>query len=1334
MDADRGLIATSVESLLARPYHTPFLQGRRTTTSGCTANPVKDFLSILNQFDPIPYMDPDLLMHLAEHYNAWHEVINHLDGQYLALRDEETGDRSLSALRHCYKKLGENSIWMSLAVESCKFPFTKHAISLDLYGYLNEATEAYADLVSKVEAKSAQPEPSDYEMDLWEERWVRIQRERCQLAVVTEYANASLDHGLQLECAWKNQEWSKLRELISSEKVLPSVEKGDALVKMSETLLAVADGKLTDVENLHAQTAQLCLYQWQLLPPISSGSPSHASLLHFFHRLVEVRESGQIMVETASHSSGRTLPDLKNLLGAWRHRLPNDWEPISQWDEIFAWRSQMFRATTKNFQWAGPSALSTLHDAPWSSVRLAKSARKQGFREVASLLLSQADEREVNVSDAYLKLREQILTYYNNASDLERHGGLNLVNTTNFDFFNVSQKSELFRLKASFLASLGGRSKANQAYCHSLLISPENARAWVSWGELCASLGAVTEEQIEKAGTTGSEGDRDALALATKKVPQYLTQAMGCFLEAIRIDASEWSRLYLPKCLWMLTKDSTNPPVIGPRFENRGLMLPPWVWYVYILVLIIFGYSMLTGFIYYIHRLPWLPQLLTCFYRPEGRSIKRIFSAIVKAYPQAAYYTLRSFYLERRDVERASGTSSSSSSHMPSVACAEEMMSLLRRSHPCLWSSLEAILEELIVKFRPSTEEEFLATIVALLERAESQTGSVTQTEQQNLASSIQKTLSKIAFKYFRNSESSQKSDERAKRTAEFKATYRDSFESDFHVSADDASEQGPTKVLSLEEIFVKIRNWKHKLQRQVLVLQPRINLVEASQSLAIFGMGDAPDLWPGSCDPRDGSPPLTTPELGFEADGTGPVSSASSASAARNAANGAAAAASSLAHREGVGGEYGGGSSCIEIPGQYMPNSYWADTRPSPELHIKIVRFEPTVEVVRRSDQLVRRIGILGSDGKNYAFLLQCALSYWTRTDERSSQIHFVVEKFLRRSVLSARANLSVQPNSVIPIAQRLRLVEEQESRTSLQEEYESFCVRNNRDPEEAVIAYNEEQRKSALDHASEVDGDDHARNTRSLRAEVYQKTKERYKDHRYILARQICATLEGPESFFYFRKMFAQQWAADCLFQYAFAVAERNPSRVVIIQSNGRVLSPDSRIVSQPSSVCRYVSEYIINSSFIVFVALQTYNTQGYLESKILPFRISPNIKQLIGFPLLSGHFLPSIAKAALAVNENKELVSPILNLLLRDDLTSFYTKSIAKSDNKTQEMERQLMDRIVMNSSTVLKRFAECSPSFEDANADKSVDEKLKGLIAEAQDPTNVCMMQGSYQGWL
>jgi transformation/transcription domain-associated protein len=151
-------------------------------------------------------------------------------------------------------------------------------------------------------------------MDLWENQWVDLQRETCQLEAVSDFASSTGNIALMLECGWKSQDWDKVKDLCSSPAMLATLESGDPTGKINEILLAITERRLSDVENLHAQTAQLALNKWQLLPAMSSSSPAHAVLLHFFHRLVELRESGQIMVETMSHSNRKTFPDLKNLL------------------------------------------------------------------------------------------------------------------------------------------------------------------------------------------------------------------------------------------------------------------------------------------------------------------------------------------------------------------------------------------------------------------------------------------------------------------------------------------------------------------------------------------------------------------------------------------------------------------------------------------------------------------------------------------------------------------------------------------------------------------------------------------------------------------------------------------------------------------------------------------------------------------------------------------------------------------------------------------------------------------------------------------------------------
>lgn len=1299
----RGKLTASIEFLLSRPHHSQFLGNEEVEEDSRCSNSVRALFNAILLLRPAPLVDIKMLVSAAESYNCWREVLSILEMYYSALQGHPLGHECLGAMRACFKRLDEDEIWMGIASLSCKLPQTRRVLSKEVYGMVNEAIADYADLMELVQRDNSQLEADEFEMSLWEDRWIGLQKDICQLEVVSEYASETGSPHLMLECAWKTRNWAKVRTLCSSPSLFPSIETGDPLVKLSETLLAVADGKLSDVENLHAQTAQLCLYKWQLLPKLASGSPSHSSILHIFHRLVDIRESGQILVETINHSSGRTLPDLKNLLNAWRHRLPRDSDKLSAWDEVCAWREHMFSAITSNFHWSEPNTLATLHDRPWTVIRMAKTARKQGMRDVSLHFLNKtSEERAMNVSDAFMKLREQILAYYNPDSDLERHGGLNLINSTNLSFFNPSQKSELFRLKAQFLSSLGSRSKANQAYCHSVEICATHARAWNSWGELCSSLAAVAEKQAEHGVAAGSgegSGSQEKGA-AAKKVAQYLAQAMGCYLEAVRIDGNEWARVHLPKCLWMLSKDSTSSNILSQTLEDRGKLIPSWVW------------------------LPWLPQLLSCFYRPEGRAVKSIFFDLIRFYPQAVYYPLRAFFLERRDVERARSSSTQGAQQMGSVNLAEAMMSHLRRSHASLWSNLESILEELIVKFRPSYEEELLSTLVALLERAETQVGTIGKSSDEDaITVPVWKTLGRIAVKFFRPvDESTAKRDERAKKTAQFKSAYKDQFEKDFDVKSEgDASSVTEGKPsFSLEELLDRLSGWKDKLEKYVLSMPKSMSLIETSSSLAMFGVSDSPDLWPGSCDSQceglKGDRDFLSEDDVISSAAS--PSTSSSAAAAQKAASIAAKAAAAEATKEGMGCDYGGGSSRIEVPGQYAPNtSSWADIRPSPELHVKIIKFEQSVEVLRRNDQLVRRIGIVASDGKTYRFLLQFAVPYWTRTDERTSQIHYLLDKVIRKDIRSVRASLSAQPQPVIPVAQRLRLICEPEGRVSFDEIYRDYCMKQDLEPT-ALCREHKKQLKCLLMETAQDNQDDkdRAEAEREGKLRIFEEIASSTGAESNILSSYLLSTLKCPETIFQFRRTFAQQWAINCLLQYVFSVAERSPTRVVFLTGNGRVLAPDFRVA---------------------------YSSQGFMESPRIPFRLTPNIVDAIGVSLLDSSFIASICRVAAAVRSRRHDIDPTLRLLMRDDLVTFYTKSMAKSDSQTQEMEKQLADRVSRNVANLHSRFSECCPTHgivsHTTNDDKetksdTVDERVRRLVATARSHADLSQMSASFQGWL
>ena len=935
----------------------------------------------------------------------------------------------------------------------------------------------------------------------------------------------------------------------------------------------------------------------------------------------------------------------------------------------------MFTAITNKFHFAEQSTLASLHDRPWTAIRMSRAARELGIPEVSLLSLSKLTDCAMDVADAFAKLNEQILSYRNGSED-EKKGGLNLINTTNLSYFDSNQKSELFRLKADFLESLGGKTKATQAYCHAVQLCPTYARAWTSWGGLCWSLSDLVETQSRRQQSTDSAEDRAKKASNAKKVCQYLAQSMGCYLEAIHCKSTEASRVHIPRCLIMLGKDGSSPGLLCSTFEKYAPSLPSWIW------------------------LPWIPQLLSSLCRTESKAAKLLLQGILTSYPQSVYFSLRSFYLERRDQERVK-PSSDSTSGSTSVVCAEDLMSNLRKSQPTLWMSLESILEELIIRFRPSYEEELLATITALLQRADTQLEQQSRgkdADEEAVRASFSKTLSRVSEKFFRTDQSSATKDDRAKKTAEFTMRYKESFETDFSMLDESKKEK-----LSLDNIISKLNKWKKILETRVSSTPPCLPLMQVSPSLSAF-TNSAPDLWGGSCDPpgSSNSSPARAP-----ADGDKDSSPSSSAAAALKAANTASTAVRIASTFEGSGGSQGSGWATVEIPGQYAPN-VCSGEKPHPELHAKLIKFESSVEVSRRNDQLVRRIGMVGSDGKVYYFLLQFAIPYWTRTDERTAQIQHLFGKCLRNETISSRRNLWLRPTAVIPIAQRLRMTAEDKDHVSLDDVYTTDCLANGIDYSEASNIMHDEIRNMT----SPKEGEGAGSEAKQAKINAFNRVCKMISPR--ILSNYIQNEYPSAEEYFQFQRTFASQTALNALLQHAFCVSERTPSKFIFNQRNGHILSPDFRF---------------------------SYSNQGFVdEKKAVPFRLTRNIEEFIGPFLMKGVFTPAMASAATAICKNESDLEQALQLLCRDDIVSWYLSKSSQregSQRSTQDLERQLADRVKKNVYLIQTRFHQCvvkSAKDEDEKRNTTCDRGVKNLISIATSTENLVSMPLNYAAWL
>jgi hypothetical protein len=154
------LIVPAMESLLSRPFHSQFRKSGGRRDEQRAINAIRSFLNGVAKLNPLLALDVDLLVSLSETHNCWYEVLSILEDQFVVLSSKGLStvgcglkDKTLLAMRNCYRQLGGPNIWKSLALESCNLDETKRTASLDVHGRstkLWKLTPAWWNLWSRV--------------------------------------------------------------------------------------------------------------------------------------------------------------------------------------------------------------------------------------------------------------------------------------------------------------------------------------------------------------------------------------------------------------------------------------------------------------------------------------------------------------------------------------------------------------------------------------------------------------------------------------------------------------------------------------------------------------------------------------------------------------------------------------------------------------------------------------------------------------------------------------------------------------------------------------------------------------------------------------------------------------------------------------------------------------------------------------------------------------------------------------------------------------------------------------------------------------------------------
>lgn len=170
--------------------------------------------------------------------------------------------------------------------------------------------------------------------------------------------------------------------------------------------------------------------------------------------------------------------------------------------------------------------------------------------------------------------------------------GLNLINSTNLDYFQPQHQAEMINLKGQFLAALGEGDAADATFSEALTLWTLCPDAWIAWGRFC--------DARQAAGAGAS----------------WLEYAAACYTQAVRLGGLE-ARALVPRLLDLLMVSGSGAEVVGRTLAEAAGDLPAWVW------------------------LPWLPQLLVSLQRPELAAARKVLCVAAAAHPQLVYWHAR---------------------------------------------------------------------------------------------------------------------------------------------------------------------------------------------------------------------------------------------------------------------------------------------------------------------------------------------------------------------------------------------------------------------------------------------------------------------------------------------------------------------------------------------------------------------------------------------------------------------------------------------------------------------------------------------------------------------
>ncbi|KAM3383848.1 hypothetical protein ACQJBY_008479 [Aegilops geniculata] len=1253
-------LAKPIIALLSKDYHK--------RQQGCRPNVAQALLEGLHLSHPQPRMPSELIKYIGKTCNAWHTSIALLESHMLLMNEAKCSE----SLAELYRLLNEDDMGYGLWKRRSITAETRAGLSLVQHGYWQQAqTLFYQAMIKAIQGTYNNTVPKA-EMCLWEEQWLSCATQLGQWEVLADFGKGVENYEILLDCLWKAPDWTYMKE-----HVIPKAQVEETpklrLIQAFFTLHDKGTNGVGEAENLVSKGVELALEQWWQLPEMSVQS--RMPLLQQFQQLVEVKESSKILLDIAngnkpaSGNSGassnhqNSFADLKDILETWRLRTPNDWDNTTIWYDLLQWRNEMYNSVIDAFKDFGQTNPQLHHlgyrDKAWNVNKLAHITRKHGLPDVCVTILDKMyGHATMEVQEAFVKICEQAKAYLDMKGELV--SGLNLINNTNLEFFPVKNKAEIFRLKGDFMLKMNDCENANVAYSNAITLFKHLPKGWISWGNYCDMIFKETQEEV------------------------WLEYAASCFFQGVKYGVSN-SRSHLARILYLLSFDTQNEPV-GRALDKYLEQLPHWVW------------------------LSWIPQLLLSLQRNEAQHCKLVLLKIAQVYPQALYYWLRTYLMERRDV----ATKTEMGRNM---LAQQRMQQAMLANNAANNSSAGGNLTSdnqvhQAAQSGGATGSHEGGNLQGQEVDRSTVEGGTSTSHDQGQQSSTGAEGSQNALR--RNNglgwvTSAASAFDAAKDIMEALRSKHTNLANELELLLSEIGSRFVT--LPEERLLAVVNALLHRCYKY-----PTATTGEVPQSLKkeLSGVCRA-------CFSQDAVNKhvdfVKEYKQDFERDldpdsaTTFPSTLAELTERLKHWKNILQSnvedrfpAVLKLEEESKVLRDFH--VVDVELPGQYF-----TDQEVAPDHTVKLDRVGPDIPIVRRHGSSFRRLTLIGSDGSQRHFIVQTSLTPNARSDERMLQLFRVLNKMFDKQKESRRRHLAIHTPIIIPVWSQVRMVEDDLMYSTFLEVYEINCARHNREADSPITIFKEQLNQA-------ISGQVSPEQVVELRLQAYNEiTKSIVNDN--IFSQYMHKILPTGNHLWTFKKQFAIQVALSCFMSYMLQIGGRAPNKILFAKNTGKIFQTDFHPAYDPNGLIEF--------------------------NELVPFRLTRNMQAFFSNFGVEGLIVSAMCSAAQSVISPKQTqhIWHHLAMFFRDELLSWSWRrplgipSVPVAAGMINPLDFQ--QKVIHNVDHVINRIKSISPHYladeEESTTEppQSVQRGVTELVESALSSRNLCMMDPTWHPW-